>query len=49
MWLSGFISAMAGLVVIGVAQIWVRSGKDFHRGFLGLLTALGITNLFREG
>lgn len=42
MWLSGAISVAAGLVVIGMAQIWVKSCKDFHRGMLGLLTSLGI-------
>ena len=42
MWLSGLISAAAGVLTIGFTQIWVRSFKDFHRGFLGLLTALGM-------
>ncbi len=41
-WLSGAISAAAGVVVIGTAQIWVRNSKDFHRGILGLITALGM-------
>eukprot|EP00026_Physarum_polycephalum_P012502 Phypoly_transcript_12821.p1 GENE.Phypoly_transcript_12821~~Phypoly_transcript_12821.p1 ORF type:complete len:297 (+),score=-0.13 Phypoly_transcript_12821:185-1075(+) len=47
MWLSGFISAAAGLVTIGAAQIWIRSGKDFHRGYLGLLTALVASSWFQ--
>lgn len=46
MWLSGVISIAAGLATIGGAQIWIRSGKDFHRGFLGLLTSMGMHLLF---
>lgn len=41
MWLSGVISVAAGILCIGIAQIWLRSVKDFHRGMLGLLTSLG--------
>eukprot|EP00026_Physarum_polycephalum_P007598 Phypoly_transcript_07662.p1 GENE.Phypoly_transcript_07662~~Phypoly_transcript_07662.p1 ORF type:complete len:312 (+),score=16.63 Phypoly_transcript_07662:592-1527(+) len=39
-WLSAVISFGTGIVVFALAQIWVRSGKDFHRAMLGLLTAL---------
>jgi len=39
-WLSGVIAAVSGLIVIGLAQIWTRSFKDFHRGCLGLANAL---------
>jgi len=47
MWLSGAISAVSGLVVIGVAQIWVRSAKDFHRGMLGLMTSMVASSWFQ--
>lgn len=47
MWLSGLISIVAGLIIIGVAQIWVRSGKDFHRGFLGLLISIVASSWFQ--
>lgn len=42
MWMSGAISLAAGILVIGLAQIWLRNTKDFHRGILGLLTSLGM-------
>jgi len=47
MWLSGAISGVSGLVVIGVAQIWVKSGKDFHRGMLGLMTSMVASSWFQ--
>jgi len=47
MGVSGAISAVSGLVVIGFAQIWVRSGKDFHRGLLGLVTSMVASSWFQ--
>lgn len=47
MWLSGAISAAAGVVIIGLAQIWIKSCKDFHRGMLGLITALVAASWFQ--
>jgi len=47
MWMSGAISVVSGLFVIGIAQIWVKNCKDFHRGMLGLVTSLVASSWFQ--
>lgn len=46
-WMAGAIAAASGIIVLAVAQIWVKSGKDFHRGLLCLVTCLLAASWFQ--
>eukprot|EP01111_Echinosteliopsis_oligospora_P001838 TRINITY_DN1269_c0_g1_i1.p1 TRINITY_DN1269_c0_g1~~TRINITY_DN1269_c0_g1_i1.p1 ORF type:complete len:326 (+),score=66.30 TRINITY_DN1269_c0_g1_i1:148-1125(+) len=45
--LAGVIALVVGLIVLTIAQIWVHDCKDFHRGLLGLVTALIASSWFQ--
>jgi len=46
-WMASAIAAGSGTIVLGLAQIWIRSGKDFHRGMLCMVTCLLAASWFQ--
>jgi membrane-associated phospholipid phosphatase len=46
-WMSATIAGVSGIIVVGGAQIWLKSGKDFHRGLLCLVTCLVASSWFQ--
>jgi len=46
-WMAGMIAGVSGFLVLAIAQIWLRSFKDFHRGLLCLCTCLIASSWFQ--
>jgi len=46
-WMAAAIAGGCGIFVLAFAQIWIRSGKEFHRGILCLFTCLIAASWFQ--
>jgi len=46
-WMSAAIAGGSGILVLAFAQIWLKSGKEFHRGVLCLVTCLVAASWFQ--
>jgi len=46
-WMAGVIAGSTGVIVLAIAQIWVRSVKDFHRALLCMVTCLLAASWFQ--
>jgi len=46
-WMSAAIAGGAGVLVLAFAQLWLKSGKEFHRGVLCLVTCLVAASWFQ--